>query len=157
MMIKKMGLLVVSSLFVSTLAMAAAPQEDQEIDKRTCQKWAQEDGIAADKMEGYISKCMAELAGTVDTYGGQDAIPDNAPPTGGAPAAGKPAGAAAPAAAPAAPAAGAPAAAKPATPAAPAAAPAAPAAAKPATPAAPAAAPAAPAAAKPDAAKPDKK
>ncbi|MBF0145864.1 MAG: hypothetical protein HQL84_06600 [Magnetococcales bacterium] len=140
MMVKKMGLLVASSLFVTSLAFAAAPQEDQEIDKRTCQKWAQEDGIAADKMEGYISKCMAELAGTVDQYGGQDAIPDSAPPTGAAPA-----GAAAPAApAAAAPAAAAPAAAAPAAAAPAAAAPAAPKAAAPAA-AAPAAAPAAPA------------
>lgn len=115
MTIRKMGLLVLSSLFVSSIAIAA-PQEDQEIDKRTCQKWAQEDGIAADKMESYISKCMAELAGNVDQYGGQDA-PDgaSAPPLGGAaPAATAPAApapaATKPAAAPAAPAAGAPAA-----------------------------------------------
>ncbi|MBF0603783.1 MAG: hypothetical protein HQL07_08820 [Nitrospirae bacterium] len=117
MMIKKIGMLMVSSFFVSSLAIAAAPPEDQEIDKRTCQKWAQEDGIAADKMDGYITKCMAELAGTVDQYGGQDAIPDGAPPMGGA--------------APAAPAPAAPAATAPAAPAAPApAAPAAPAPAK---------------------------
>ncbi|MBF0108127.1 MAG: hypothetical protein HQL76_02980 [Magnetococcales bacterium] len=125
MMVKKMGLLVVSGLFASSMAFAAGLQEDQEIDKRTCQKWAQEDGIAADKMEGYISKCMAELAGTVDQYGGQDAIPDSAPPSGAAPAAAAPSAPAAPAAAaPSAPAA--PAAAAPSAPAAPAAAPAAP-------------------------------
>ncbi|MBF8271515.1 MAG: hypothetical protein HW380_620 [Magnetococcales bacterium] len=145
MLHKKMGLMIISSFFMTSLAIAAAPPEDQEIDKRTCQKWAQEDGIAADKMEGYISKCMAELAGTVDQYGGQDAIPDNAPPMGGAPVTGAPAAAGAPAAkAPAtaaAPAAAAPAAAAPAV-AAPAAA--APAAAAPAA-AAPAAAPAVPA------------
>ena len=108
MMIKKIGMLMVSSFFVSSLAIAAAPPEDQEIDKRTCQKWAQEDGIAADKMEGYITKCMAELAGTVDQYGGQDAIPDGAPPMGGAapatttPTATAPAAPAAPVTAPAA-------------------------------------------------------
>ncbi|MBF0359317.1 MAG: hypothetical protein HQL70_12000 [Magnetococcales bacterium] len=60
-MVKKIGILVFTSMFFSSVAIAAPEVMADTSDEQSCKSWAEEDGISKDLMAEYIKRCIAEM------------------------------------------------------------------------------------------------
>jgi hypothetical protein len=60
-MMKKAGLLVLVSLFLSSTTVAGQEEKVLSDSERSCRTWAKEDGIQQDEMMEYMLSCLRQI------------------------------------------------------------------------------------------------
>lgn len=60
-MIKRVGLLVLASLFLSSPLIAAPDKMSLSQAEQSCRQWAEEDGISRSGMEDFMFRCLEQV------------------------------------------------------------------------------------------------